>query len=141
MIYTPVGVKCKDCAQMRRPAQYTITPRLYARIIPGAVVTALAIGWLLSYIPYLGFIGGIIVGVAASAALKRISGYKQGREMEIIACGTVVLALVSSSAFYVAHALGGHWSTAIHEALSAQMLGSNALGMLLGCYFAVQQLR
>lgn len=141
MIYTPVGIKCKDCAQMRRPVQYTITPGLYARVIPGAVLVSLAIGWLLSYVPYLGFIGGLIVGVAISAALKRISGYKQGREMEIIACASVALAVVSSSVFYVARALGGHWSTAIHDALSAQMLGPNALGILVGCYIAVQQLR
>ncbi|MDB5056561.1 MAG: hypothetical protein JWO59_33, partial [Chloroflexi bacterium] len=103
---------------------------------------ALGVGYLLSFVPYLGWIGGLIVGVVVAAGLKRLSRYKQGREMEIIAAATVVLAVVSGTVFYIARALGpGHVGTAIHEALTPQMLGSNVIGILVGVYIAIQQLR
>jgi hypothetical protein len=142
MVQSPVGYLCRDCAHMRRLPQYQLSPKLYARVIPGALALALGVGYLLSFVPYLGWIGGLIVGVVVAAGLKRLSRYKQGREMEIIAAATVVLAVVSGTVFYIARALGpGHVGTAIHEALTPQMLGSNVIGILVGVYIAIQQLR
>jgi hypothetical protein len=127
---------------MKKLPQYQLTSRLYVRIIPGALVLALGVGFLLSYVPYLGWIGGMVVGVVVAAGLKRLSGYKQGREIEIIAGATVVLAVVSGSAFSIARALGpGSTSAAIHEAIQPQMLGLNAFGIIVGVYIAIQQLR
>jgi hypothetical protein len=142
MVQSPVGYLCRDCAHMKKLPQYQLTSSLYARVIPGALVLALGVGFLLSYVPYLGWIGGLVVGVVVAAALKRLSGYKQGREMEIIAGVTVALAVVAGSAFTIARALGpGHAGAAIHDALQPQMLGLNALGIIVGVYIAVQQLR
>src|SRR5205807_532798 len=73
MIYTPVGVRCRDCAQMRRPPQYTLTPRVYARVLPTAVALALVCGFLLSLVPYAGFLAGIVIGLLVGAALRRVS--------------------------------------------------------------------
>jgi len=142
MIYTPVGVRCAECAHMRRLPQYTLTPRIYARVIPGALGLALGIGLLLSFFPGLGFIGGIVVGYLVAEGLRRVSGYKQGREMEVIAGATVVLAVLSSPGFSVLRAAGlGGLDTALRVALAPQALGFNALGILVGVYIAVQRLR
>ena len=46
---------------------------------------ALGAGFLLIYVGFISWIGGMIVGVVVAAGLKRISGYKLGVEMEIIA--------------------------------------------------------
>src|SRR5579871_5001174 len=82
MIPTPVGYKCRNCAQLRRAPQYSMSGRHYARVIPGALLLAVGMGFLLSFSPVLGLFGGLIVGVLVGAGLRRISGYKQGYAME-----------------------------------------------------------
>jgi hypothetical protein len=141
MIFTPVGVRCPSCAQLRRLPQYVLTPRIYARVIPGALLLALGIGFLLSFAyPGLGFLGGIVVGYLVGTGLRRVSGYKQGREMEIVAGATVVLTVLASSMFYVVRA-GGRLDAALRFAVSGQSLGVNVLGIVAGVYIAVQRLR
>src|SRR5437764_2631932 len=78
MIYTPVGVRCRDCAQLRRLPQYTLTPRVYVRVLPIAAALALICGFLLSLVPRLGLLAGIVIGFLVGDVLRRVSGYKQG---------------------------------------------------------------
>lgn len=143
MIFTPVGVRCRTCAQLRRPPQYDLSPRVYARVIPGAVVVALILGYLLSLAPiYVGFLGGVIVGLVVSEALRRLSGYKQGRQMEIIAGATVVVAIISSNAFVALRALGfSQVGTVVNIAVGPSTFGYNALGIIIGVVIAVSRLR
>lgn len=142
MVQSPIGYMCRDCAHVRRLPQYTLSLGLYARIVPGAIVLALGVGYVLSFVAYLSWVGGMIVGVVVAAGLKRLSGYKQGREMEIIAAATVVLAVVAGTAFYLARLYGpGHVGSAIQDALRLQTVGLNLIGIILGVYIAIQQLR
>ena len=144
MVYTPTGIRCPTCAQVRRMPQYELTAGVYLRDIPGAILLALAIGFLLSYAPGIasGFFGGIIVGLVVAAGLKRVSGYKQGREMEIIAGATVILSVLASNFFSLLRFAGGaELGHVLQAVLNAQTLGSDALGIIIGIYFAVQQLR
>ncbi len=142
MVYTPTGIRCPDCAQVRRMPQYELTPRVYARVIPGALALSLGIGFVLSFVGAIGFFGGIIVGMLVAAGLKRVSGYKQGREMEIIAGVSVVLTVLSGHVF-AALRVGGlaALGPALQHVLLLQTLGFDALGIALGIYFAIQQLR
>lgn len=143
MIFTPVGVRCKDCAQLRRLPQYQLTTRVYLRVIPGALVLALVMGYLLSLVPLrVGFLGGFVVGLAVGEGLRRLSGYKQGREMEIIAGATVVVAVLSSNAFPIVRAQGlDSLGLALSVMTSQQNLIYNALGIVIGVFMAVQRLR
>jgi hypothetical protein len=110
MIYTPVDVRCRDCAQRRRPPQYTLTPRVYARVLPTAAAFAHICGFLLSLVPRLGLLASImivfLIGFLVAGALGRVSGYKQGRVMQVIAGATVVVGILSSNAFLVVRAVG-----------------------------------
>lgn len=143
MIFTPVGVRCRECAQLRRLPQYVMTPRLYARVITGAVVLALVTGFLISLAPaYLGFLGGIVVGLVVGEGLRRLSGYKQGRQMEIIAGATVIVAVVSSNAFVIVRYHGlSQVGVALSVAVGPQTLIYNALGIVIGVVIAIQRLR
>lgn len=142
LVYTPVGMRCAACAQLRRLPQYTVTPKVYARVIPGALLLGLGIGFILSFVPGLSFIGGILTGVLVAAGLRRVSGYKQGREMEIIAALTVILAVLAAPAFAVVRSAGvGHLGLALHLIAAPQSLGLSVLGIAIGIYFAVTGLR
>lgn len=143
MVYTPTGIRCPTCAPSRKLPQYELTPQTYLRIVPGAVALALLIGFASSFVGLgIGFIGGIVVGLLVAAGLKRVSGYKQGREMEIIAGATVVLTVLAGNVFSIARLVGfSHIGSALHLALSQSVLGGDLLGILVGIYFAVMQLR
>lgn len=142
MIFTAVGVRCRDCAQLRPLPQYVLSPRVYTRVIASAVALALGVGFLLSLIPGVGFLGGIVVGFLVGEGLRRASGYKQGRQMEIIAGATVVLSVLAGNGFAVLRALGpGQLALAVRVAFSTQSLAYSALGIVIGVYIAIQRLR
>jgi hypothetical protein len=145
MIYTPVGVRCRDCAQLRRLPQYTLTPRVYARVLPTAAAFALICGFLLSLVPRLGLLASIVIGaligILVSDVLGRVSGYKQGRTMQAIAGATVVVSILSSNVFLVVRVLGvDHLREAISSGLAPQAVASSILGILAGMYLAVRRL-
>jgi hypothetical protein len=146
MIYTPVGVRCRDCAQLRRLPQYTLTPRVYARVLPTAAALALTCGFLLSLVPRLGLLAGIVIGVLigvlVSDALGRVSGYKRGRTMQAIAGATVIVSILSSNVILVVRALGvDHLIDAISSGLAPPAVASSIPGILIGIYAAIQRLR
>ena len=145
MIYTPVGVRCRDCAQLRRLPQYTLTPRVYARVLPTAAALALIGGFLLSLVPRLGLLAsiviGFLIGVLVSDMLGRVSGYKQGRTMQAIAGATVIVSILSSNVFLVLRVLGAdHLIDAISSGLAPQAVASSIPVMLMGMYLAVRRL-
>ena len=140
MIFTPVGARCPSCAQLRRLPQYVLTPRAYARVALGALLLALGVGFLLSIVPGVGFLGGIVVGYLVGTGLRRVSGYKQGRAMETIAGVTVVLTVLAGNLFSLLR-YGSHVDAALRGVFSAQFLGVDAIGIVIGIYIAVQRLR
>jgi hypothetical protein len=146
MIYTPVGVRCRDCAQLRRLPQYTLTPRVYARVLPTAAALALICGFLLSLVPHLGLLAsiviGFLIGILVSDVLRRVSGYKQGRAMQAIAGATVIVSILSSNVFLVVRVLGvDHLIDAISSGLAPPAVVSSILSILIGIYAAIQRLR
>jgi hypothetical protein len=140
MIYTPVGVRCRDCAQLRRLPQYTLTPRVYARVLPTAAALALICGFLLSLVPRLSLLAGVVVGVVVGEVLRRVSGYKQGRVLQVIAGATVVVGILSSNVFLVVRTFGmDHLGDGLTIGL-AQVPAFSILGILVGIYLAVRRL-
>jgi hypothetical protein len=140
MIYTPVGVRCRDCAQLRRLPQYTLTPRVYARVLPTAAALALICGFLLSLVPRLSLLAGVVVGVVVGEVLRRVSDYKQGRVLQVIAGATVVVGILSSNVFLVVRTFGmDHLGDALTIGL-AQVPAFSILGILVGIYLAVRRL-
>ena len=146
MIYTPVGVRCRDCAQLRRLPQYILTPRVYARVLPTAAALALICGFLLSLVPRLGLLAsiviGFVIGFLVSDVLGRVSGYKQGRTMQVIGGATVIVSILSSNVFLVVRMFGvEHLNDAISIGLAPPVVASSTLGILIGIYIAIRRLR
>ena len=108
VIQTPVGGRCKECAQLQRLPQYQATPRYLVRGIGAAVGMGLALGlglgvafgtpvvpfvfwWILMPVGLAG--SGYAVGRAVSASTNR----KRGPVFQgISAGGFVIAALVFS---------------------------------------------
>ena len=99
LVHTPGGVRCPDCAQLRRPPMYELSAGHYLRAalvsVPLAVAFGLAGAILLRPGPAAGFfaliialIGGSAAGSAAAAAIARVTGGKRGMAMQLFAVAT-----------------------------------------------------
>ncbi len=99
MVATPVGMRCRECAQVRRPPMYDVTGRYLWRALAAALGLVVAGGFvfnlvlsfagrsiLLAAILYL--LAGTVIAEALSAAANR----KRGPRLQVIAAVTTVLA-------------------------------------------------
>lgn len=96
----PVGLRCRECAQLRRLPTYDLSPRHYALALavglPSAIVSVI-LGGILSRFLSIPFIGGFIpwiiafaVGLLTAEAISRATGYKRGAGLQVVAAICVV---------------------------------------------------
>lgn len=101
LIQTPVGSRCRDCADLRRPPMFDIKPMGYARAVGAGIGAGIGGSLLLtlvqSMVPFAGFFGfmlmaglGYLIGEAVSVAVRR----KQGNALGVIAALSVFLGLI-----------------------------------------------
>ncbi len=93
----PVGLRCRECAQLRRIPTYALSPRHYtlalAAGLPSATVGVILGGILSRLLSYsIPFIGGFIpwivafaVGLLTAEAISRATGYKRGVGLQVVA--------------------------------------------------------
>ncbi|MCZ6891171.1 MAG: hypothetical protein O7F09_01505 [Chloroflexi bacterium] len=98
VVQYPVGIRCGECAQVRKLPQFNVPPFYYARAVGAGVgiafVGSLALLILLVALPFgglfilMGFVGiGYLVGEGISRAVNR----KLSRGLQYIAGGSVLL--------------------------------------------------
>ncbi len=105
MIQTPVGMRCRECAQLRRLPQFDVDAPLLARSATGGVAAS-TLAWLLvAYVSYLSFFAAILVGFAVAAAMSPLAKRRTSRPLEVVAVSSVVAGLFI--AHYVRFALFG----------------------------------
>ena len=101
MVHTPGGVRCPDCAQLRRPPMYQLETRHYVRAAAVALVAAVLIGvvaaTLLPPRPFgglfqlvLALLGGMAAGNGVARVLDYTTNRKRGLAMQLFAAGAVV---------------------------------------------------
>jgi hypothetical protein len=97
-ISTPVGMRCQDCAQVRRPPMYDVSGRWLWRALGAAVGLVLAGGFAFSLL--VGFAGPsiflrailfLVAGIAVAEALSVAANRKRGPRLQIMAVVTTVL--------------------------------------------------
>lgn len=74
VIQTPVGARCKECAQLRRIPTYTVSALFLIRGGVAGLVTGVALGVGLAYSPRLGIIPAPLLGWLAPLGLLAL-GY------------------------------------------------------------------
>lgn len=100
MVHTPGGIRCPDCAQLRRPPMYELASGDIAKAVLVAVALAVAFGFIGAlFIPRRGFGGfflliGLLIGSGAGSlvaeSLRRVTNGKRGPVMQ--GCAVVALA-------------------------------------------------
>jgi hypothetical protein len=118
MVHTPVGVRCGDCAQVRRVPTYDVSTQFIARGIAAGASLGVAFGVLfvaifrfflpalpifvsitffriLAIVVFLGM--GYAIGAGVSIAVNR----KRGKSLKLVAAGSVLTAYLIMSMFNV----------------------------------------
>lgn len=144
VIETPVGLRCRECAQVRRIPTFAVSPVQYLVASASALGMALVTGtgWaLVQSIAFVGFFSflialgvGYIVGEVVSLSVNR----KRGLGLQIIAGSAVLLSYLISRTFLTL--------LARPSLAAAAMLGSllNPIGLVilaLAIYIAASRIR
>ena len=126
--YTPVGVRCRSCANLKRLPQYDLSVVYMARGLGAALVVGAFAGAIWGVIPF-GFLGlliglgaGYVIGESVSIATNR----KVGTRVQVIASVGVVLAFVIRSALLISLR---NWEIA--DILLNDMFGLLAFGLAI----------
>jgi hypothetical protein len=108
LVQTPVGARCRDCAQLRRLPQFEISPAFLIRGFAAALGVGAALGgvWALllpfSASIFLGLVVGVGVGYGAGEAVSFATNRKTGPQLQAAAVAGVLMAYVVRSAIVVA---------------------------------------
>jgi hypothetical protein len=103
MVQTPVGARCRNCAQLRKNPVYEVSSLQLAKGAGAGLAAAVAVGAVWAVVP-----GGLMFqlvaaglgGLAIGEAVSRGGDRRRGRELKLAAVAAVVIAyLVGHSVF------------------------------------------
>lgn len=146
VIETPVGLRCRECAQLRRLPTFHVTPLHYLKAVGTAVGlgAVLGVAWVfLRGFPLLGgylsfFIAlgvGYVMGEAVSLSVNR----KRGRGLQVVAAVGVFLAYLVSRVSILA--LFAAPSLALIGLTRAFLDPFGLLAVAIGIYIATTRIR
>ncbi len=103
LVHTPGGIRCPDCAQMRRPPMYELGSRDILLAIAVVAVLAVPLGFVGSIVIPAGRAGGFFsliiallagsgAGAVVAESIRRATSGKRGVTMQVIAVAGVVAA-------------------------------------------------
>ena len=100
MVSTPVGFRCRDCAQMRRSPVYDVSAALLARALGVSLGIGAAAGVLLALLGFAvtSYLAGILLaglGLALGESVSWAANRKRGRTLQYVAAAGVAAALAA----------------------------------------------
>lgn len=93
-VLTPVGYRCRECAQLRRLPQFEVGGLLFARSTAAGLATSLLCWFVISYAVFLRFFLSFLVGAAVGEVMSRLSRRRSNLILEGAAVAVIVGGLV-----------------------------------------------
>jgi hypothetical protein len=97
LVHTPVGARCRECANVRRIPTYNVAGTTLWRAAGAALVGGAAIGlaWaffnIVTYV-FFGLLAGIAIGYALGEIVSLATNRKSGPPLQAIAVGGIAVA-------------------------------------------------
>ncbi len=131
LVQTPVGARCRDCANVRTLPTFNVTPVYFARAQTAALLSGAGAGAIWAFVipGFLGFYAIIFIGLglgwAVSESVSLATNRKRGLGLQVSAVMGVALAFL------------------IHEVLSPNTLvvGLDLVAAGIGAFFAASRLK
>ena len=106
--YTPVGARCRECANIRRLPMYNVSAAFMARGVGAALLAGAALGGIWGVLlpfnvsVFLGLLVGLGIGYAIGEAVSVATNRKMGPPLQVAAAAGVILAYLVRSAIVAA---------------------------------------
>lgn len=100
MIQTPVGMRCRQCAGLRRLPQYEVGLGLLLRSSAAGLVVSVLAWLLIDAVPYLRFFLAILVGLAVGEAMSRAARRRANRMLEAMAVVAIIVGALIAMGVY-----------------------------------------
>lgn len=145
MVYSAVGIKCRQCAAMPRSSRVTLKTSRFLLAIAAGLWVGTAIGFAYYYI--LGFIGFFFffifvaagIGYLVGEAVSRASGRYHGKKTAAIAVLSTVWAFVLPPLLASFISFGVGWSSVVFSLTGRGVI--NWVVMLFAAYLAYSRNR
>jgi hypothetical protein len=137
-VHTPVGARCRECANLRKLPQYTVSPAYLARAVAAAVGAGalLGVAWgIIVPFSFLGLLAGLGVGYAVGESVSWSTNRKAGTTLQMIAVGGMIIAFLARDAV-LASAIRG---IEIQDLVRSDTFGW--LATIVGAFVAAGRLR
>lgn len=97
LVHTPVGARCRECANVRRIPTYNVSTGTLSRALGGALAGGAALGiawWLFNPISYFffGILAGLAVGYGVGETVSWATNRRAGPPLQATAVAGVILA-------------------------------------------------
>jgi hypothetical protein len=146
LVMTPVGARCRNCAQVRKSPVYDVRPLHYLRAAAAGLAVAVLGTYVLAFIPFFQFFGLLLLGVAVGEAVTMAANRKHGTGLAVVAVVTLLLGallvptLVALAAFPAVVPLDARVLAALRIALG-QVLSPWGLFIALAAVIAASRVR
>ncbi|MBM4463739.1 MAG: hypothetical protein FJ012_10525 [Chloroflexi bacterium] len=98
LVQTPVGMRCRKCARLKRLPTFEITPQQYLKALAVGLGCSLGLGiaWasLWSFVSFFNFFIAAGVGYATAEVLGLSVNRKRGRSLQVIAAVCVIVTFI-----------------------------------------------
>jgi len=141
LVHTPVGARCRDCANLRRLPQFEVSPLVLARGISAGVGVGAVLGaiWgvVIPFGPafFFGLLVGLGLGYAVGESVSIATNRKAAPQLQGVAVAGVIVAYVVRSVIVVARFDGVEFS----EILTQDIFGY--VVVILGALVAMNRVR
>jgi hypothetical protein len=146
LVMTPVGARCRSCAQLRKSPLYDVSPTYYLRAVAAGLGVAALGAYVLPFIPFFQFFGMLLLGAAVGEAVTRAANRKRGTGLAVVAVVTLVAgaflvpALMAAASLPEIIPLDARLAAGLRGALG-QVLGPWGVFTALAAVIAVSRVR
>ncbi|HJX37703.1 MAG TPA: B-box zinc finger protein [Anaerolineae bacterium] len=99
----PVGLRCPDCAQLRKVPTYDVPAPYYLRALSAGLGASLLTGVIAQLLPlfvpvfFLNFFMALAAGAFVGEAISRVTRRKRGRGLQVVAGISVIVGSVGAT--------------------------------------------
>jgi len=143
VVITPVGARCRECAQLKRLPTFVLTPGDYARAIVAMLVAAVGGGIIASFLAGIIPFGGILIpiglGFVIGEAVALATNRKRATPLKVIAAIGVVLAFPLQMHPLGTYGMGSFFALAMASFGVLFVNPFGLIGLVLGIIVAVRR--
>lgn len=91
LVMTPVGARCRTCAQVRKSPIYDVGPMYYLRATAAGLAVAAVGSFVVLFIPFFGL---MLLGLAVGEAVTRAANRKRGTGLAVVAVASIFVGVI-----------------------------------------------